>query len=899
MSAVVSPDGQRCNSAAGAIDHESYTAPVAASMPVDLLADQIARWDSPAPPDADGVGVAIGIDAEWVRDQGSLSNRVLSWQFYLVTELGELPGIIFASGPEPGDRISFVHLVKTAIRRGFAAGKIIQMPARIQVFGHFLRADLTTFKDFWADIAPQVRTVGKALASDVRVAHRAVHAQREEEGDGWYSGERLILRDPSGKALATSVRFYDTYPLMPQQNRSLAEAGQLLGIEKLSLPPGHDKSRMDRLLENHPEAFEAYAIRDAEIAVKYGIKIGHFAREELGLKNLPTTLPGLAVQVFAQSLKRNDLDRDRIFGVERVRTTYWSDGRQKPASKMRFVQSAARRLFENPAGDSYLGGRNECMAFGPTEVGAFIDYDIKAAYVTALRGIRELDYGAGRLETDPEAYRGDVCGFARVAFEFPKYVRYPSLPVRTEAFGLIYPLEGISWCTAPEIDVALRLGATIRILQGVVIPWVPNGRFVFEPFVDLIKSKRSGCHPKSMEDQLWKEIGNSLYGKLAQGVKEKRVFDSATGRGQRLPPSSITNPYFASHTTGVIRAMVSEIIGALPSYRRALSVTTDGFLSDAQPSEIDLSGPICSRFRELGAATDSQAPILERKHGAAQLILARTRGQFTAQPLDGHDLVLARTSVRPPDGTRAQQNAFMVDLYLGRTPGQKLDQSYLISPREMWIKQSDLVEIDRQRSLNLEFDFKRRPINPRVAEVCGVEHLAMDTAPWPSVEDAIKARVLFDGWRRQRTLKTVADWDDWEEYWAARAVRKSGINVMAGGAVDVLRRLYLRAYSRGAWGIEPKRSYAETAAWLTASGYPTSADELKNAKRARLPEGIVPVTRRVIALLRILLQDQPSIDLARFFGAEAADALAKDLTADADLPTSAPVSTPARADNVA
>lgn len=53
-------------------------------------------------------------------------------------------------------------------------------------------------------------------------------------------------------------------------------------------------------------------------------------------------------------------------------------------------------------------------------------------------------------------------GFAYVAFKFPDNTRFPCLPVRSEQYGLRFPLEGDAYVTAPEIELALSIGATLR-----------------------------------------------------------------------------------------------------------------------------------------------------------------------------------------------------------------------------------------------------------------------------------------------------------------------------------------------------------------------------------------------------------------------------------------------------
>lgn len=258
--------------------------------------------------------------------------------------------------------------------------------------------------------------------------------------------------------------------------------------------------------------------------------------------------------------------------------------------------------------------------------------------------------------------------------------------------------------------------------------------------------------------------------------------------------------------------------------------------------------------------------MLECKHKVRQLVCMRTRGQVTAVSEDGWPPILAKASVKPP-GPKEGHNAYMLNLYLNRRPGQKTDSSHMVSTRKMWLTGSDMVEVRRSVKLNLEFDMKRRPLNPRMVAVGDVSHLALDTVPWTNKEEGELARAIFDGWRVDHVLKTIPDWEAWEEYYAARLMaRNSGMKVTAEGAVGIARRTYLRAYARGTWGIEHNRTYADTAAWLTAVGYPTHPDDLKNAKRAKLMEGIVPVTRRVMALMKILFVDQPALELEKFFG---------------------------------
>jgi hypothetical protein len=456
---------------------------------------------------------------------------------------------------------------------------------------------------------------------------------------------------------------------------------------------------------------------------------------------------------------------------------------------------------------------------------------------------------------------------------FPDSVRFPCLPVRAGQRGLYFPLLGESYCTAPELALAMRLGADIEIVQGVVVPWQPGDERVFEPFVGEVVRRRREAKASGdiFMEKLVKDIGNSLYGKLAQGLTEKTHFDPRTGGRKKGLTSPITHPGMAAHITGFIRAVTFELLAGVPPHRTVVSVTTDGFLTDAPLEELDYSGPLMRYYQELVAHVDPGArdqPFagLECKHQAAQVVSMRTRGLVTALTLDDHPPILAKASVKPPMRDRTEQNAYMLNLYLDRVPGQKHDQEHLISMSEQWLTESDLVSIQRSLTLNLEFDFKRRPVRPRMVSVAGVEHLAFDTLPWPTVEEGLQARAWFDGWRRTHTLKTLEDWDDWQAFYQSRSARRGKrIRVTSGGDVGLLRRLFLRAYTREAWGACRTLSYAALAQSLTERGYPTTVDEVKNAKRGTLVEQAVVPSQPVMVLWAVLLDLQPGLMAERFF----------------------------------
>jgi hypothetical protein len=157
--------------------------------------------------------------------------------------------------------------------------------------------------------------------------------------------------------------------------------------------------------------------------------------------------------------------------------------------------------------------------------------------------------------------------------------------------------------------------------------------------------------------------------------------------------------------------------------------------------------------------------------------------------------------------------------------------------------------------------------------VANADHLSLQSVPWATAGEAEQARAFFDGWRRKRCLKTVQDWDDWDDMYQFSLIRTSlmvsggkgfGIRATVKGVADVFRRLFLRAYTQGLCGLTRTMTYNQLAEWLTDQGYPTTADEVKNAKRSKFVEHAVPATSRVMQFASVLSNGFPSIEIHQF-----------------------------------
>ncbi|CAM8200495.1 hypothetical protein [Escherichia coli] len=809
----------------------------------------------------------IGFDTEYVFNPETRQNDILSYQSYVVLpDNTGISNIIYPPDSQKKSRLSFKEFLCQTITPLLETGVITKWPGIINIYAHFIRADIASFANFWSDY----KILLKGIRGTVSSFKNRYGIDFDEQQERRVKTEQIMFDKRTSPPRCSNVAFIDTLLITPG-GMGLAECGELLGLPKLTISAPYSITNMREYLLGDRAGFEAYALRDAEIAVRYALQVRNFCARELMIDRVPATIGAMAVSRFTKTLKENNMSPEVCLGTHIKTRELWLTEKQAFRTIKNPASVPSRELFETFPINCYHGGRNECFMMGVTPSDHWYDYDLAGAYTTGLLDILTPDYGNIRLSKNPDDYCGHVMGFALVTFRFPESVPCPSLPVRTDQYGLFFPLSGESWATAPEIELALSLGAEMTIHNGIIVPWIcdtsphnSESTSVFLPFVQQVRENRNRHIKGSLEEKFWKEIGNSLYGKLAQGLRAKTAFDTARGLNRSLPPSSVTQPFFAAHVTGFIRAVVGELMNALPSDSSVVSVTTDGFLTNCPLNKINMSGPLSSRFQSLCDIVDPGSSMLTCKHEVSQLIAMKTRGQLTYRAIQGKPVVHARAGVKPPaDIPRSDYNDYMVDLYLNRLPGQTLSRSTLISTREMWLSESDLVSREQDIRLNLEFDFKRQPVQPAMNE----GHLLMFSRPWDNMEEALQQRSLFDDWRQTHTLKTLADWDDWCDFLYCRTVFSDmKLKVGSKRSDDILVRLFLRALTQCQWGLmlKDKKSYSckEVAEWLTSEGYSVTVTDVKNAVRAKIPQmKFSSVTPRMKSLMDIIARKYPTFCL--------------------------------------
>lgn len=233
--------------------------------------------------------VLIGTDTEYQFNPTTKRNDVLSYQGFLIN-------------PDTGLEQPFIHHVQSTYRGKYPRlplaeflvrvllkalkNKVIGSPPRmITMACHFARADLCMFADYHSFLKRRLAAVRGTMVTTTRFL-------------------TLDLPFPDGKRRVT-VSIIDTSLLAPPGS-PLADLGAHIGLPKLEILPGYSIAEMARYRDEQPEAFDAYALQDAEIAARYASQVSNLF-QELGIPGRAPTLGSAGVALFKRLLPKKDL----------------------------------------------------------------------------------------------------------------------------------------------------------------------------------------------------------------------------------------------------------------------------------------------------------------------------------------------------------------------------------------------------------------------------------------------------------------------------------------------------------------------------------------------------------------------------------------------------------------
>ncbi len=279
--------------------------------------------------------------------------------------------------------------------------------------------------------------------------------------------------------------------------------------------------------------------------------------------------------------------------------------------RYRLDKKCAKRLEKDGIPPATIRSAQQALAESPAAFDKILYEEIRRSHARQIRYRataidnslieRWQQLTSSTAEWNPEHYV--IPGFARVRFNFPAHILYPCIPVKHPRYGLIYPRQGETVTTAPEILLALSAGATIDALASVELPVsteAPDGKsHETGPYCFFMKhlrvalterakyKKQKGDANAQIYEKLLKEFINSFYGKFSQSINPRNMYSPSTGEMNSLGPSTLTEPSVASLTTGQTRAVLSALLIAIDNYNRGkphpeqvsvISATTDGLL---------------------------------------------------------------------------------------------------------------------------------------------------------------------------------------------------------------------------------------------------------------------------------------------------------------------------------
>lgn len=357
-----------------------------------------------------------------------------------------------------------------------------------------------------------------------------------------------------------------------------------------------------------------------------------------------------------------------------------------------------------------------------------------------------------------------------------------------------------------------------------------------------------------------------------------------------LEPSPITNPYFAAFVTGYVRAILAEMMNALPQHVHVFSCTTDGFLSTATQDEIDAAshGTLANSYREGRVLIADSDQIVEAKHQTGRLLGWRARGQATLQSgtpkadEPAFNYVLAKAGIRTPAEceTLADQNAHIVQLFLTRTPDTEVLIKSLTGVRDIVLDKNDLVAKHFTRRLSMEYDFKRRPDAMTSSVVDGYRHVSWSSMPWDTVEQFNVVREELDIYRTVRTNKSgvpnstgglrgcIKSQDDFVNFATRIALKASDGDVgyvhTDNPDIKLLRKVLCSARYHGEAGLKKDDGLtaSQFAEKLTAAGIPCKRTDVENGKKRPFTPQSVTSSVPVAAALTALRKELPAVRIS-------------------------------------
>lgn len=704
-----------------------------------------------------GKTITVGWDTEYVQgrplvadgvcegdgeDEAALdSNDIVSHQFWFL-ELGV--GLLVLR-PTHAEKLSLDEVIRLAHRFVLDRKKGI---TTLRFISHYSVAELST--TIWQP------TVTKRLKNLIAVQKSVTSKQADvyEYPDHNRNPKRVLFS------------LHDTNLLSGGQ--ALHDLGEAIGLPKVSLPDGAIES-MRLLLEEDRGLFIQYAMQDSVIASAWFCWLLEEAAH-LGLiapGEIPITASHMAGLYLGHALE----DHSERGGL------YVLTGRSADDKSPGVCWG-----YREAAKVTYHGGRNEAYVHGYV-AGSCKELDLKSAYPLALACLPDPDWEDVRSFTSVEDLPGPfVLGVAHVRFRFKDSCPAPHFAVESER-GLIFPLSGEALVTATEVWAAHQSGHLehMEIVNGVVFG-TTSSRRVSDAVSTLILERDRVKKTDPSKAGLLKLIANSIYGKLAQDIRPRKVVDLFRSLDQKTRVTSqraystCQSPFVAAYITAVTRCLIAEIVNkARTAGLRVVNATTDGIQIEGEFLQDWLSDlPLYSEVElEATRLFGTSMKLIDVKHETQGMVSIRTRMSWGTDPerlsasaenKQVKEVPIQRGGLqtRDIDGHKLGHREACLDLhrrYLTRNWAfirRSLSGLPSMLPGARGGVIDDLKSVCKLVTISGDYDLKRRIDLESVKMVAvpdmiggEVQRVYFDTAPWRDHYEAGAAHAAYRAWKER------------------------------------------------------------------------------------------------------------------------------------------------------
>jgi hypothetical protein len=360
----------------------------------------------------------------------------------------------------------------------------------------------------------------------------------------------------------TNIYIRDTMLLAPGGSKSLASIGKLYGEDFNKIQISKEEiENMDKFLLSNKAKYEEYAVRDALIALIHAS----------WMEDFNFSLGGVGVPLSLSSIGRKyvkDIWKKESYPGYQINHKYLLGDTSATITPIGLNMLKNVGLVLPYFTANYKGGRNESFMYGLDTETLWYDYDLVSAYTTVLSRAGHPDYANLKSikEEDLKSLSKDEILYSymiiKASFTFDDSVKFPSIPCYVDDTCTVYPLQGKCLLTGAEYLLATSQNCKFTIEEIYKIPFSTFTKKVVKvkgkksetgdiirPFAEILKqiqAKRREYPKGTINNLMYKEIGNSIYGSTVRGMGNKRRFDIKTGTSVRVEGDDLTNPLIAS-----------------------------------------------------------------------------------------------------------------------------------------------------------------------------------------------------------------------------------------------------------------------------------------------------------------------------------------------------------------